>query len=126
MMNFMTRFLSATFGALGAAALYGWLFVPELIGTAVAVVPFLLLSIVAFIYLQQTGAPKAASAAYLVGLFPFVIWIGAIILIFRNSPGCNDTMASILLISYLSAAAGAYLCLICFGRGAAQKRSGSC
>ena len=111
-MKFFKDLLLATLCALGAAALYGWLVVPGLIMTTMAVVPFLLLSIVAFAYIRETSSQKAASLVYLVGLFPFLLWIVSIILIFKNMPGLNDEIATVLLMSYLSAAAGAYLYLI--------------
>ena len=120
-MRFFKDLLLATLCALGAAALYGWLVVPALIMTTMSVVPFLLLSIVAYAYLRETSSQKAASFVYLVGLFPFLLWIVSIILIFKNMPGLNDEIATILLGSYLSAAAGAYLYLVWPRRRNAKK-----
>ncbi|MGD9128336.1 MAG: hypothetical protein PVH19_13240, partial [Planctomycetia bacterium] len=80
--------------------------------TAVAVVPFLMLSIVTYVYIRETGSEKVASLLYLVGLFPFLLWIVSIILIFSTTPGMNDEMAMIILMSYLSGAAGGYFYLI--------------
>ena len=121
MMNFLKRLLLATFGAFVAAGIYGWLLVPAMFSTVFTVLPFLLLSMVAFIYLQKTGARLVASFAYLVGLFPFLFWIGSILFIFHDTPGLNDEMAGVLLTSYLASAAGGYLGLICSKKNETQE-----